>query len=326
MNSYSLNSLTLAMLFTLFISFSTLAYVNNPSPKLSKAYNKTSNSKTYLAEGKTSQVKIPKQELIDQSKPWSGEKIAVFGFHDIVNPNNPNEKPPLRRSFDIDYSLPDMKGFLEFLIKNDYWFLTSEEFFDYFVSGSKPVPAAYLGRKPVLITLDDGYIGVYNNLLPLLRALEDRFGLKVKVTVFINPGLMKTVHRDLHYMSCEQIAEGVQQGYFDLQSHALSHRDLTKITPKDLSFELSQSKRLLGECMKKNSETKTKIKLARFIAYPFGAVNAVVEQNAKRLYSAGFAYDGKPYLVKRRENNSFRISRLIVSKSKSVSDLINQLN
>ncbi|MDX1920618.1 MAG: hypothetical protein SFU25_07805, partial [Candidatus Caenarcaniphilales bacterium] len=174
-DQYVLLAIALVVAVTLTVSLSTLALViakENSSQKqihksvLSKQINSFKTNKPSseeptalplveedinLKKEEISQElsKIPKSNL---SKSQAKDKdidedffktIPILGFHDIVDGNNPKENPPNRRSFDIDYSVSKLQKLLEYLVKNDFWFLTSNEFFDYFVE-SKPIPPELL--------------------------------------------------------------------------------------------------------------------------------------------------------------------------------------
>lgn len=356
-DKYAFLTIALIALVALFISLSTLSIVianensnqensktsrenltnrqsPNKLPDEEKDLEPNKIAKAKKQEKKAKDSKMQKQELL---KPMEGEiektedkvqesnifkTIPILGFHDIVDENNPKEIPPNRRRFEIDYSLSKMEKFLEYLIKNNFWFLTSDEFFNYFVLESKPVPAEFLNRKPVFLTFDDGYKGMYTNLLPLLEKLNKKYGVQATVTLFINPGLMKVIDGDLHYVTCEEIEEGLQKGYFDIQSHGLTHLKLTQLQPKELSFEMAQSKMILRQCLRKQNKNN----IARFLAYPYGAFNQSVQKYASRHYAGAFAYNNKLFIPKDRVNNKFKISRIIVNSNKSVNELIALVN
>ena len=106
-------------------------------------------------------------------------EIPIFGFHDIVDIQNPQEIPPQRRDFPGDYSQQDLEPFLESLVRNNYWFLSTQELYDYFLaSPPKIVPAEYRDRKKVMIAFDDGNKSIYTHLLPILEKLENKYGTK----------------------------------------------------------------------------------------------------------------------------------------------------
>jgi peptidoglycan/xylan/chitin deacetylase (PgdA/CDA1 family) len=247
------------------------------------------------------------------------QKVSIIGFHDIVDLQNPNNLPPHRREFDSDYTKQDLEKFLSYLLQNNYWFLSTEEFYDYFLKKTKKIPPENLAQKPVMITFDDGYKGMYNNVLPLLENLEKTYHKKVKVVLFINPGLMNVVDGDLYYVSCDNLKEGLQKGFFDIQSHSLTHQKLTELTEKEIVFELSKSKFILRQCTEDLDPEK---KVASYLAYPNGATNKKVEQYTSAYYDAGFLYDNKVFEINSISNNRFRVHRLMAYRGMSPEHLI----
>ena len=108
-------------------------------------------------------------------------QIPIFGFHDIVDLQNPQEIPPLRREFPGDYSLQNLETFLDYLVSHNYWFLSSQELYEYFIANpQKPVPSEYRDCPKVMITFDDGNKSIYTHLLPILETLENKYAKKPK--------------------------------------------------------------------------------------------------------------------------------------------------
>lgn len=252
------------------------------------------------------------------SKPISRPKyvkIPIWGFHDIVDLNNKQNKPPYRREFDSDYSIQELEKFLEYLLKNNYWFLSTEEFYAYFLTNSKVIPVEYIDKKPVMLTFDDGYKGIKNNLLPLLEKLEKEYKQKIKVVLFINPGLMSTVDDDILYLSCEDLKEGFEKGFYDIQSHGLSHLKLTELNIEKLSFELSKAKFLLRTCINNK-------KIADHLAYPNGAYSETVEKYTKTYYLSAYAYDNQLCSCEPKQKRKYRIPRYQAYKKINSSRLI----
>ena len=106
-------------------------------------------------------------------------EIPIFGFHDIVDLQNPQEIPPQRRDFPGDYSQQNLEPFLEDLVSHNYWFLSTQELYEYFIANpKKPVPSENRGRKKVMIAFDDGNKSIYTHLLPILERLEKKIRQK----------------------------------------------------------------------------------------------------------------------------------------------------
>ena len=138
----------------------------------------------------------------------------------------------------------------------------------------------------ISLTFDDGSISIYQNAFPILRSS----GLKstqYMVTDYMSgyPG----------YMSPSQTNEMFSEGH-EIGSHSLNHADLTSLTPEEIIFQLSESKRILEDYG---------FEIASF-AYPFGYNNSLIKQLlAQNGYSSGRATiegvnlkNSDPYAVK----------------------------
>ncbi|MDJ0516095.1 MAG: polysaccharide deacetylase family protein [Trichodesmium sp. MO_231.B1] len=246
-------------------------------------------------------------------------KIPIFGFHDIIDLQNKADLPPYRRLSDIDYTKQDLEKFIDYLVQKNYWFLSSQDLFIYFINKSQPIPTEHIGQKPVMLTFDDGYKGVHKNGIPILERMEKKYAEKVKFVLFVNPKSLGFDNgKDLPHLSCQDLREGYQKDFYDIQSHGFTHKNLTKIDSKELDVELYFAKLALRKCT--NDLDKNKI-VAAHIAYPFGAINKRVERKLPKYHLTGFIYDDN-FLRVNYLKNQFRISRITVSDGTSPYKLI----
>ncbi|WP_332990651.1 polysaccharide deacetylase family protein [Microcoleus sp. A006_D1] len=247
-------------------------------------------------------------------------RIPIIGFHDIVDTRNPAEMPPRRLAFPIDYTKQNFSLFLEYLIKENYWLLSSQDLYVYFINKSQPIPAQYLGKKPIMLAFDDGYKGVHENALPLLEKLSVIYKEKGKFVLFVNPHFLGVnMGKDfLAHTTCNDLRDGYQKGFYDVQSHGFTHKNLTKISGKELEFEIAKSKSELRKCMGDLDKNKV---IGAHIAYPYGASDREVEEILPKYHLTGFLYDDNLFRVNRLKNN-YRISRITVDKNTSPRDLI----
>lgn len=243
-------------------------------------------------------------------------KTPIFGLHDVININNPDEAPPKRPDYSIDYKTEDIKVFLEYLLKNNYKFLTTDEFYKKEIQNQK-INKNKINKKEIMLTFDDGYKGLYTNLLPILKELSKKYKKKVKVVLFITVGLMGNELEALKYISCEELREGFKEGYFDVQSHGYTHRNFTELNEKELEFEMKESQSYLRKCLESDS-------VAKYLAYPFGAENQKVREVASKYFLSAYSYNNKYYEAS-KDFDKFRIPRLYVSKNNSPKELINKL-
>ncbi|WP_293304954.1 polysaccharide deacetylase family protein [Microcoleus sp. PH2017_22_RUC_O_B] len=247
-------------------------------------------------------------------------RIPIIGFHDIVDTQNPAELPPQRLAFSIDYTKQDLSVFLEYLIKENYWLLSSQDLYVYFIEKSQPIPAQKIGQKPIMIAFDDGYKGVHENALPVLEKLALAHNKKGKFVLFVNPHFLGVdMGRDfLPHTTCNDLRDGYKKGFYDVQSHGFTHKNLTQINGKELEFEVAKSKLELRKCMGDLDKNKV---IGAHIAYPYGASDWEVEQILPKYHLTGFLYNDRLFRVNRLENN-YRISRITVDKNTSPRALI----
>jgi poly-beta-1,6-N-acetyl-D-glucosamine N-deacetylase len=247
-------------------------------------------------------------------------EIPIFGFHDIVDIQNPQEIPPQRRDFPGDYSQQNLEPFLESLVSHNYWFLSTQELYDYFLaSPQKIVPAEYRDRKKVMIAFDDGNKSIYTHLLPILEKLENKYGTKNKVVVFINSGFLGPHNSLIKKVKCQDLRDGFKKGFYDIQSHGLNHENLTKISLESLDRELSEDQIRLRKCTQDLDPNQT---IASHIAYPFGAVNKQVDKYVAKYYTSGYLYDSLKLKLRFLPHNKYRISRLTINNKNSTKTLI----
>ncbi|BCL36908.1 polysaccharide deacetylase family protein [Nostoc sp. MS1] len=246
--------------------------------------------------------------------------VPILGFHGILdNKNNKTLSTSTLVPEEMHYSKQELEKLLETLIVNDYWFLSTQDLYDFFITKSQTVPAEYRRKKPIMLTFDDGYKSVHTKLLPILLKLEKKYGTKVKIVLFINPSrLVQKASDSKTHLSCQELRTGLQQGFYDIQSHGLNHRDLTTLARRELISELLQARTILRRC---TQDLDPQQKVASHFAYPYGAYNKQVESYVSRYYLSAYLYNDETlnYTCK---NNPYEIPRLIVNYNKSPKQII----
>lgn len=244
--------------------------------------------------------------------------VPVLGFHGILDNKNSQPISALVPE-EMHYSKQELQKLLESLINNNYWFLTTQELYDFFLTKSQPIPSEYRRRKPIMLTFDDGYKSIHTKLLPILLKLEKKYSTKVKIVLFINPSRLTQKASDSKtHLSCQELREGLQKGFYDIQSHGLNHRDLTKLARRELVNELLQARTILRRC---TQDLDPQQQVASHFAYPYGAHNKQVEAYVYRYYLSAYLYNDETlnYTCK---NNLYQIPRLIVNSNKSPKEII----
>jgi peptidoglycan/xylan/chitin deacetylase (PgdA/CDA1 family) len=154
--------------------------------------------------------------------------------------------------------------------------------------------------KSVILTFDDGFEDFYLNAVPALK----KYGFTA--CIFIITGYIgKKSNWDYNWgrfkrrhLSWEQISDLSQAG-FEIGSHTANHPDLTRIPQRYLNFEMQASKETLED--KLGREIK-------FLSYPFGRYNRVVQDEAERIgYKGAFTLGGN---LSRKRNGTFSIPRM----------------
>lgn len=202
---------------------------------------------------------------------------------------------------------------------NDYWFLSSQDLYDYFLVRNKKIPAEYLCRKAVAITFDDGYINANVYLMPILKDLQNKYQKTIKVILFLNPKFMERKQTSkVQYLKCQDLTEGIEKGFYDVQSHGFSHSDLTKLNTKFLQFELAESQKYLKQCTEGLKENST---IAEHLAYPYNRVNSQVLEYTSKYYLSGYLYNDRIHKIGWWKNN-YKISRVEVLREDSPEKLI----
>lgn len=140
--------------------------------------------------------------------------------------------------------------------------------------------------KKIAITFDDGYESVYNFAFPILA----KYG--ITATVFVNPGYVgqyntwdATFGIRFRQMNWRQLDELAQAGW-EIGSHGLWHRDITRLSKRQNDDELLLSKKIiqkrLGQC-------------SHVFSFPFGNCNEKIWRQCRTHgYAAGLAMGGRP--------------------------------
>ena len=160
---------------------------------------------------------------------------------------------------------PDMfRAQMEWLRERGYRGLSMRQRFE---------QGAAAGERSVVLTFDDGLVNFAEAAWPVLR--EMGFSATNYVpTAFIGGEAGWYPDYGLPSMPCMgwDALRSVRSDGADLQSHARSHRDLTRLSPAERADELRGSRAALEDGLGDRVE---------HLAYPFGAASAEVRQEAE---------------------------------------------
>ncbi|MDD2922521.1 MAG: polysaccharide deacetylase family protein [Anaerolineales bacterium] len=218
-------------------------------------------------------------------KCWAQRKRFVIMFHGI----SARKYDSIHQDAQPRLSCAELDSILQW-IKPRFDFLTPREFFD-------------TEKIGVLLTFDDGFANNETNALPVLerhQAPAIFFVTTQHVTAPRNwlPATRRSAQN--HWRDLSNIEDALAADFFDgmsenqlrrcaehplitIGSHTLSHPFLTQSDPSALTFELTESKRLLESLAQSPID---------FFAYPTGDYNAAVMDGVKNAgYRAAFAVD-----------------------------------
>ena len=106
----------------------------------------------------------------------------------------------------------------------------------------------------------------------------------------------------------------VDSGLVSVQTHTLSHRELTSLSLEEMEKELVESKKYLDSTYNINVDT---------ICYPIGKYNDTIVHKAKEIYKYGLAMTGGVYNSKKHD--LYRIPRIYANRSMTINQFANYL-
>ena len=169
--------------------------------------------------------------------------IPILMYHVIGDPG------PGQPNVSLFVSGPEFQSEMQWLSGHGYHGVTLQSAYDYWRKG------VALPSKPIVISFDDGYLGQYTRGFPVLQGLHWPGVLNLKLGNVGKDGIEKS-----------EVKKMVAAGW-EVDSHTITHPDLTTVGPAQLQTELVDSKarlhRLFGVP-------------ANFFCYPSGRFNATV--------------------------------------------------
>ena len=205
--------------------------------------------------------------------------------------------PPPGALFPDLYVHPaDFAAQIDWLRRHGFRAVTLRDLYDYW-HGKTSLPSC-----PIVLSFDDGYRSVYTHALPVLRKLGW-------------PGVLNLVVANLRRpwgLSPPMVSALLALGW-ELDSHSLTHRDLTLVDPRQLVQEVAASRTRLRQRFGVPVD---------FFSYPLGHYNAAVVAAVRKAGYLG-ATTIDPGLAVPRE--LFLLRRVRVSATDGVAGLAAKL-
>ncbi len=157
--------------------------------------------------------------------------------------------------------------------------LSSITFSDYLAFSTGEKPLSEFPRKPFILTVDDGYLDNYSNMLPLTQ----KYGFKGVLFLlgdFSADSNFWDVGEDAEanrLMSTEQKRIFVESGW-EIGAHTLGHPDLTKLDDEEAKYEIIESRNRIEHILQTDVVS---------FAYPFGRYDDRIKNIVKQ---AGFEF------------------------------------
>lgn len=150
-------------------------------------------------------------------------------------------------------------------------------------------------KKPIFITLDDGYKNNLN-VYTIFRKIESE-SFQPAATMFVISDFIGRKNR----LSEEDLRMLSDSNIISIQSHSATHPELTKA--KNLTEELKNSKDRIESITEKPVIA---------LAYPYGLYNNKVIEETKKYYQFGLTTIPELYTAKGGKNENYLLPRLYI--------------
>jgi peptidoglycan/xylan/chitin deacetylase (PgdA/CDA1 family) len=169
--------------------------------------------------------------------------VPILMYHVVGDPG------PGQPNVSLFVSEAEFKAQMTWLSDNAYHAVTLQQAYDYWRRG------VALPEKPIVISFDDGYLGQYTRAFPVLQGLHWPGVLNLKLGNVGKDGIEKS-----------EVKKMVAAGW-EVDSHTITHPDLTTVGTAQLQTELVDSKARLHSLFGVP---------ANFFCYPSGRFDATV--------------------------------------------------
>jgi len=170
---------------------------------------------------------------------------------------------------------------LAYLRGHGYHAVTMHQVYERWTQGTA------LPARPVVLSFDDGYLDQYRYAAPLLRRSGDAAVLNL------------IVHNLGRALTIAMVSRMAAWGW-EIDSHTITHRDMTRLSPATVAYELKGSRDLLQRYCHVPVE---------FFCYPGGTYDAAVEAAVRH---AGYLAATSVWYGLARPSELFALPRIVV--------------
>lgn len=255
----------------------------------------TSPSIKVLASASPS-AKMAPQVLLTVSNVPRGKSVNVpiLMYHYISN--NPNPADKARYELETTPDLFDSQ--MNYLAQNGFNPIS----FDTMYAGLKG--QITLPPKPIIISIDDGYVDAFVNAFPILKKYN------FHATIFIPTSLMNQGY----YLTWDEITQMQKSGLISFEAHSLTHPDLPTLRPDKMKQEIFDSKQVL--------ESHIGVPV-NFFAYPYGTSNQLAREYVKE--AGFFGAVGTWYGTTEYEGNAYDWPRVRIGGTMTIEDFAHKI-
>ncbi len=176
-------------------------------------------------------------------------RVPVIMYHDILSP----------KQVFFDVTPAEFEAHLQLIQAKGLTPISMDQLVMHLQTGA-PLP-----EKPIVLTFDDGYVGHYTYVYPLLK----KYGYPALFAIY-TAKVGKRLGRSS--LSWEQLKEMAADPLVTISSHSVNHKVMAGLSDAENQFELQESKRILEEHLGMP---------IRYFTYPEGKYDANVVVAAK---------------------------------------------
>ncbi|GAP98671.1 polysaccharide deacetylase family protein [Leptolyngbya sp. NIES-2104] len=243
-------------------------------------------SQRFAEAWKTEFAEVPSPQINPRARL---AKVPIMMYHDII----------AQKEVFFDVTPEELEAHFKLIQKNGLTPISLDQLVEHLKTGI-PLPP-----KPIVLTFDDGYLGHYKYVYPLMKKYRYPAAFSIYPAKIDKP-------RGRPGMNWDQVKEMAADPLVTIASHSVNHpADLREVKDDTkLAFEMTESKQSL--------ETNLGIPIKYFV-YPEGKNDERVQQAAIAAgYQAAWTMSDEANLFAAESENLFNISRIGQSQIEKV--------